>query len=275
MIWLYIAVALILIILAVCALYRGLTYRRYSICADKLSAPIRIVHISDLHSIYRGKNQSVLMRKIDDAAPDIVALTGDIFDCKRNDTAAVSFLKQVSKYPCFFAPGNHEYRSGDFDGKMSILRQYGVHILIGESTEYHINSNRIIISGADDPKKQDFYDRNFNHADSLKKSFSALDTSKFNLLLAHNNSRINEYKKYPFDLVLSGHAHGGQFRIPFIMNGFFVRDQGFLPKYAGGMYTHGALTHIVSRGVSANPVWCPRIFNPTELVVIDIAPKKA
>lgn len=275
MIWLYIFAAFIFVVLAVCALYRGLTLRRYNVYTSKPLSRIRIVHISDLHSIYRGKNQTALMRKIDEAAPDIVALTGDIFDRKRGDAGAVSFLSQVSKYPCFFAPGNHEYRSGDFNGKMSILKKYGIHVLINESTAYRVNNSCIIISGADDPKKKDFYDTGFDYAASFKKSFSALDTDKFNLLLAHNNSRISEYKRYPFDLVLSGHAHGGQFRIPFIMNGFFVRDQGFFPKYAGGMYTHSALTHIVSRGVSANPLWCPRIFNPTELVVIDIVPKKA
>lgn len=95
---------------------------------------------------------------------------------------------------------------------------------------------------------------------------------EFKILLAHRPELIEIYKKSHFDLVLSGHAHGGQVRIPFILNGLFAPDQGWFPEYVGGVYKHDSLTHIVSRGVSYNPL-LPRIFNPPEVVVIEIKGK--
>ncbi len=266
-----ILLSVLIISLAVWALYYGLTVRKYVVNTGKLKNSIRIVQISDLHSIWHGQNQNSLMKKIYEQNPDIVVLTGDLFDHAKNDDAAISFLEQINKYPCFFATGNHEYRSGDFENKINTVKKHSVHVLINESIEYASDGGTIVISGADDPQKKIYYDERFDYENSLEKAFSNLDTGKLNILLAHNNSCIGEYKKYPFDLVLSGHAHGGQFRVPFLINGFYVRRQGFFPKYAGGMYKHGKLTHIVSRGVSLNPAWCPRIFNPTELVVIDIS----
>jgi predicted MPP superfamily phosphohydrolase len=95
----------------------------------------------------------------------------------------------------------------------------------------------------------------------------------YKILIAHRPEMIKHYKKYSFNLILSGHAHGGQVRIPGIMNGLYAPHQGLFPKYAGGMYKHGNLTHIVSRGLSVNPR-LPRIFNPPELVIISIESSK-
>lgn len=90
----------------------------------------------------------------------------------------------------------------------------------------------------------------------------------FNILLAHRPEYIEEYGQYPFDLVLSGHAHGGQWRIPYLMNGLIAPNQGWFPKYAGGLYRHGDMTEIVGRGLLLD--WKPRLFNPPEIVVVDI-----
>lgn len=88
-------------------------------------------------------------------------------------------------------------------------------------------------------------------------------------MLSHRPERIESYKKYNFDLVLSGHAHGGQVRIPFLLNGLYAPNQGLFPKYAGGLYTHNNLNHVVSRGLSYNPK-LPRIFNPPEIVIVEL-----
>ena len=108
----------------------------------------------------------------------------------------------------------------------------------------------------------------------MERAFRELDEiSLYKILIAHRPERIEDYKQYSFDLVLSGHAHGGQVRIPGIMNGLYAPHQGLFPKYAGGMYTHDNLTHIVSRGLSVNSR-LPRIFNPPELVIISIESNK-
>ena len=95
------------------------------------------------------------------------------------------------------------------------------------------------------------------------------NNTNFKILLAHRPELIELYKKFSFDLVLSGHSHGGQMRVPFILNGLYAPNQGLFPKYAGGSYKHNSMIHIVSRGASFNPR-LPRVFNPPEIVIIDI-----
>jgi predicted MPP superfamily phosphohydrolase len=126
----------------------------------------------------------------------------------------------------------------------------------------------MIIAGIEDPYKKLYEDPEYNQKESMKEAFADLDeTHLYKILLAHRPENIEYYKNYSFDLILSGHTHGGQVRLPFIMNGLYAPNQGFFPKYAGGIYNHGTLHHIISRGISVNPL-LPRIFNPPELVVV-------
>jgi predicted MPP superfamily phosphohydrolase len=104
----------------------------------------------------------------------------------------------------------------------------------------------------------------------MRNAFTELnEVPSFKILVAHRPENIKHYREYSFDLVVSGHAHGGQVRIPYLINGLYAPNQGIFPKYAGGLYKHGSLTHIVSRGLSINPM-LPRIFNPPELVIIEV-----
>ena len=110
----------------------------------------------------------------------------------------------------------------------------------------------------------------YNQGVSMEKAFRELDgISLYKILIAHRPENIETYKKYSFDLVLSGHTHGGQIRIPGIVNGLYAPNQGIFPKYAGGFYIHGHLTHIISRGLSKK-FMLPRPGNPPELVIITI-----
>ena len=122
----------------------------------------------------------------------------------------------------------------------------------------------------DDPEAVRYKKRGTNWEEGFCRAFNGLgEEPAYKVLLAHRPELIEVYKQGDFDLVLSGHTHGGQVRIPFILNGLYAPNQGWFPPYAGGMYDHGSLIHIVSRGVSFNPL-LPRIFNPPEVVVIDI-----
>jgi predicted MPP superfamily phosphohydrolase len=151
-----------------------------------------------------------------------------------------------------------------------VLTSHGVIILSDTYTIIEIKDTEIIIAGIDDPEKQKYEIQDYNQNESMEKAFRELDEIKvYKILMAHRPERIETYKEYSFDLVLSGHAHGGQVRIPYVINGLYAPHQGVFPKYAGGVYTHGKLTHIVSRGLSVNP-WLPRIFNPPELVIVII-----
>ena len=243
-------------------------------------ANVRIVLISDLHSRYhgiynaksRGKNQDKLIRRIQRCKPDIIAIAGDLFDDHARIDGAVAFLKgiQSTKIPTFYAPGNHEYRSKRFDSMLNIVEKHGVKVLEDKYCAVNLDGIHMHIAGAADTIKTKHHDPLYSQAKAANAAFGSLNDDMYNLLILHRPRSVTLYKKYPFDLAVSGHLHGGQMRIPFLLNGFFTPSEGFFPKYAGGAYKQGSMTHIVGRGVSVNPPFVPRIFNRTELVVIDI-----
>ena len=175
--------------------------------------------------------------------------------------------------PIYYVTGNHEFWSHDIDNIKSIISKYGVSILENNYKQVRIGDSYIIIGGVDDPDIVLFDKADLDWEGGLHKAFSPLqDYPEFKVLLSHRPELIDIYLKTDFDLVLSGHSHGGQVRIPFFINGLYAPNQGWFPQYAGGMYTYDTLTHIVSRGISFNPR-LPRIFNPPEVVVIDIKGK--
>ena len=231
---------------------------------------ITIVLISNLHSTIHGKDQNILTGMIKEIKPDIIALTGDIFDDVFPDKGTLMLLSGISDIaPVFYVTGNHEYMRKDKDTFKNELLSFGVTVLSDAYALTEINGNKIILAGIEDPyiaKERRGYDQNA----VMKTLFRKLDNIPlYKILLAHRPENIDEYSKYSFDLVLSGHTHGGQVRIPGIMDGLYAPHQGLFPKYSGGIYSHGSLTHIISRGLSVYP-FLPRIFNPPELVVIRI-----
>ena len=95
------------------------------------------------------------------------------------------------------------------------------------------------------------------------------------MLLCHFPEDIDYYRSFgKFDLILSGHAHGGQWRLPFSQNGLFSPGEGLFPKYSGGRFDFDDCTMIVSRGLARIKTVIPRIFNNPELVVIDLLPRE-
>lgn len=263
---------LILLLIIIAAFYNGLIIRRYSIKTDKLGdgQSMRAVLLSDLHSHIYGDNQNKLISKIKAQDPDIILLAGDIANYVIPIEGTELLLHGIQNIaPVFYVSGNHEYWSDNIENIKEMIRSYGVIILEDEYKEIVVNDIPLIIAGVDDPEWSRYEKK--NNRKSMATNFSGLeDEHQFKILIAHRPELIELYKKYPFDLVVSGHAHGGQVRIPFLLNGLLAPNQGWFPKYAGGMYKHGGLTHIVSRGISFNPR-LPRIFNPPEIVVIDIA----
>jgi len=249
------------------------TYKTETLLLEEQSS-IKIALISDLHSTIHGKNQIVLIDKIKDINPDFIVLSGDIFDDVIPMTGTQLLLRGIYNVsPIYYVTGNHEYQSNNIQAIREELRSYGVVILSDNYIITKIENNEIVIAGIEDPFKDLYETPGYNQDESMERAFRELDEIPFyKILIAHRPEFIEIYKKYPFDLVLSGHTHGGQVRLPFL-NGLYAPNQGIFPKYAGGIYTHGNLTHIISRGLSITP-WLPRIFNPPELVIIIIESKK-
>ena len=260
----------VFIAFAFAAFYNGLVVRRYTVGSEKLGPEdsIRAVLISDLHSHIYGENQKDLLSLIGRQKPDIILLAGDIADEEAPFKGTELFLTGVTKIaPVYYVSGNHELWSHSIGFIKRTMRSYGVTVLDSSYVKVKIGNVPVIIAGVDDP---DRYDRVSDLESSMYKAFSHLDEEQgYKILLAHRPQLIDVCRQFNFDLVVSGHAHGGQVRIPFILNGLYAPDEGWFPKHAGGAYKYGDLTHVVSRGI-ANTFLLPRIFNPPEVVVIDI-----
>jgi len=233
---------------------------------------IRIVLVTDLHNTLYGENQSILIGKIIEQNPDLIILAGDMFHSRGPMQRTIIFLSGISGIaPIYYVTGNHEYESRKINFIRETLVSFGVNILSDSYERIEINGNEIIIAGVEDPFMRRYEIFEYNQDKVMEARFRELDDIElFSILAAHRPERIEVYKRFSFNLVLSGHAHGGQVRIPGILNGLAAPHQGLFPRYAGGLYSHGNLTHIVSRGLCVN--WLPRIFNPPELAVIIVEP---
>lgn len=266
-----IVLALVLMILP--GFYNGLKIRHYKIDSDKVMKQVRIALVTDLHSCSYGENQEELVSAIDEQSPDIIALSGDIFDDEMEDGNTECFLSRIAgRYKCYYVTGNHEFWSGSeaFSEKMAILEKYDIPVLSGDCDTIQVGDTLISICGVDDPDSYVVPEYSAEMTEQLKAAESASADDEYTVLLSHRPELIELYNEYDFDLVLSGHAHGGQWRIPFLLNGLFAPDQGLFPRYAGGMYTGEDMTMIVSRGLARESTRVPRFYNPPELVIIDI-----
>ena len=262
--------------------------RKYSIEEEEIETPIRIALVTDLHSCYYGENQSELIDAIDAENPDVILLSGDIFDDVKEDTNTELFLAGIAgRYPIYYVTGNHECWGGKyrFDKQMAILEKYSIPVLSGETQTLTVNGEAISLCGVDDPdvymvntdSEQDpegYIQAQTNKEDTFLSQISAVSDTvsedSYTILLSHRPEYYENYTEYDFDLVLCGHAHGGQWRIPLLLNGLYAPHQGIFPKYAGGRYDAEEMTMIVSRGLARETTRVPRIFNRPELVVIDL-----
>jgi predicted MPP superfamily phosphohydrolase len=263
----------ILALLVITGFYNGLTVKKYTVNTDKLRQGdiIRIVAVSDLHSHVYGEDQEDIVSLVEKQKPDIILLAGDIVDDEVPVEGAELFLAGIRGIaPVYYVTGNHEIWSGNVRDLKKTVRKYGIKVLECGYERVKLRNSYITVGGIDDPDIEKYWDRSFDWTKKMRKAFAGLKGKPgFKILLSHRPEFIEIYKEFDFDLVVSGHAHGGQVRIPFLLNGLYAPDQGWFPRYAGGMYRHRALTHIVCRGISNNASM-PRIFNPPEVAVIDI-----
>lgn len=230
----------------------------------------RIVQISDFHNAQIGKDNEKLISLIEKAEPDIIAITGDIVDWRRTDIELTKeFVLQIMKIaPCYYVSGNNEsYITEKYDVK-NILADMGVTVLEDETQHLEIEGEKILLAGVDDPAFSD----NYSSADSVPimqtKLEELMSDDIYTVLLSHRPELFGVYCEYEADLVLSGHAHGGQFRIPFI-GGLYAPDQGFFPEYDAGLYTDGKTNMLVSRGIGNSKIPV-RFNNRPEVIVIEL-----
>lgn len=228
----------------------------------------KIVQVSDLHNHNWGDK---LTSKIENETPDIIVITGDLVDSSHtNIDVAIDFVKAANKIaPVYYVTGNHEAWLEDYDELENRLVDAGVHIMDDKSELIEKGDSKINIVGIQDP---DFVERDtfdgIQESIVMKKLEPLLNDNFYNIVLCHRPELFNAYTEMKVDLAITGHAHGGQFRIPFI-GGVIAPNQGFFPKYTEGVYHQDSTDMVVSRGLG-NSILPVRINNMPELVVITL-----
>lgn len=231
----------------------------------------RIAHISDLHNAEMGDDNENLLSMLKSSKPDLIAITGDLIDSRNTDIGiALRFAEEAVKIaPCYYVTGNHEARVSEYDALREGLAELGVLVLENERLELERSGERITILGVDDPSFQTDYltgDSATVMKDKLREL--SIEDNTYTILLSHRPELFDVYVESNIDFVLSGHAHGGQFRFPFV-GGLVAPNQGFFPTYDAGLYEDGSTGMIVSRGIG-NSIIPFRINNRPEVILIEL-----
>ena len=264
------ALILIAVVLVLDSRYR-IQLSRYELSFADLPESFdgcRIVHISDLHGMSFGRDNRRLAELIRRQQPDIIAYTGDIAGAEGDLSAVEPLLKELEGLcPAYYVNGNHEWADGCVEEIEALMERYGVRCLSNEIELLYQGEDSIAIIGAEDPN---------GRADmmtpwELSLQAGELYSGKFMLWLAHRNDYIKMYPDIGTDLILSGHAHGGIVRLPFV-GGLLNVNRSLGAEYESGLYYSGHYIMEVSRGLG-NSIPIPRFFNRPELVTIELRAK--
>ena len=269
-----VAVVLIALVIWIAWGNTALELNTYTISSTRLPLSFdgfRIAHVSDLHNVEMGKDNEKLLTMLRDADPDMIAITGDLIDSRNTDIEiALQFVQEAVKIaPCYYVTGNHEARVNECGELKAGMEAAGVIVLEDARTEISLEGETITLIGVNDPSFQTDYlfgDSETVMSSKLKELHT--DGDEFTILLSHRPELFDTYVDHDIDLVLSGHAHGGQFRLPFI-GGLVAPNQGLFPEYDAGLYTEGSTNMLVSRGVG-NSIFPFRINNRPEVILIEL-----
>ena len=230
-----------------------------------------IAQVSDLHNAELGEENSKLLELLSEVEPHIIVLTGDLIDSRHTDIEiALDFAGKATQIaPVYYVSGNHEARVPEYEELKMGLSEAGVTVLENQNVQITRDGESITLMGIQDPSFRTDY--LFGDAEVVsKQAISELqnESDGFTVLLSHRPELFELYVDTGVDLVFSGHAHGGQFRLPFI-GGLVAPNQGFFPKYDAGLFKKENTTMIVSRGLG-NSIIPFRINNSPEIVVAEL-----
>ena len=287
MTWMEILLVCIVVFIVVCliSIWHASTHFHkvfYRLSSDKISKPVKFVLLSDLHDQKYGKDNEKLLHAIYEENPDAVLVAGDMLTAleERKEKVAEHFIQALGeRYTIYYGLGNHEAKMGwgrkrfgnRYEEYMDAIKASGAKVLRNEFMEYPKEPIRIY--GLDMSHR--YYKRlQKTKMDEgyLEETLGKMDTHYYNILLAHNPAYFEDYAKLHPDLVLSGHIHGGLVRLP-LLGGVISPSLKLFPKYDGGKFVRGDSTMILSRGLGIHSVEF-RMWNPGELVIIEIIPKE-
>ena len=232
----------------------------------------RIAQVSDLHNTEFGKNNAELLKLLSENRPDIIAITGDLIDANHTDVGiALGFAQEsVRIAPTYYVTGNHEAASPQYDTLKAGLEEARVIVLEDEAVSLERNGETITLLGLGDPDFTVNGDMFGETSAMVSTKLKNLDDGEggYTILLSHRPELFETYVNCGTDLVFAGHAHGGQFRLPFI-GGLVAPNQGLFPQYDAGLYTDGSTSMVVSRGIG-NSIIPFRFNNRPEIVLVEL-----
>ena len=225
----------------------------------------RIAQISDFHNAEFGEGNRKFLKLLAGTEPDIIVITGDLIDSRRTDVEIAMHLARelVKIAPVYYVPGNHEARVAEYDALKAGLLDAGVTVLENQAVSLDREGEYILLAGIEDPSF-----RLGDEAESTARVLTELlpDTGEYTVLLSHRPELFETYVNGDVDLVFSGHAHGGQVRLP-LVGGLVAPHQGLFPKYDAGAFSEGNTTMLVSRGVG-NSIAPIRFNNRPEMILV-------
>jgi len=280
--WLLFIVVCVLIIIELIREIRTFRVIHYKIHSSKLKGikGRTIILLSDLHNCNYGQNNKKVLDAIRKENPDMILIAGDMLIGKEGCSLKVA-KGLVEKLPeiceTYYGNGNHEQRMKtysekcrtDFENYKAHLKKTGVHYLENETAEIEWDGYSVSIHGLELPdntyKKFQKVSLPENY---VEKSLGKSDTSRYQILIAHNPVFMDDYLRWGADLIVSGHLHGGVARIPF-WRGVITPQGGLFPKYSGELTKEGNTSIVVSKGIGIHTIKI-RFLNPAEIVVLHV-----
>ncbi len=230
----------------------------------------RIIQLSDIHDSKFGESNSDLVNKVNGLSPDAIFITGDFIDRNRYDLdQSLEIVKQLQDVASFyFVTGNHEISTNDEEHIKNELTELGVKVLSNESVLIgNGEGEQIAIGGIEDPLSSNLDEKEYVEQ-VINEAFQDIPDEMFKILLSHRPEQFNVYVERQIDLIFSGHAHGGQIRIP-VIGGLVAPGQGWFPKYTSGVHELDGTIMVVSRGLG-NSLVPVRVFNRPEVIVVTL-----
>ena len=270
--------SIICLLLILCGIYfyfenTTLEVSTYQIASNKIPNEFnnyKIIQISDFHNNTSSKLTKKLIAEIKNQKPNIIVITGDLIDStKTNVDIAIDMIKEIIEIaPVYYVTGNHEARTNEYDNLKSQMIELGVKILENEAQEIQLNNSTINILGINDPSFNK--ERHILDSEIVKSNMENIQYNEdnFTILLSHRPEVFKIYVEKNIDLVFTGHAHGGQIRLPFI-GGIIAPNQGTFPEYTDGIYREKDTTMVVSRGIG-NSIIPFRVNNRPELMIVEL-----
>ena len=254
----------------------GMKTTRYTISSEKLPKAFsgyKIVHLSDFHC----EPKKGIVSAVKEEKPDVIFMTGDMTDDEKPYDSFLKLLEKMIKIaPVYIISGNHDVKHEDYEKLIKICRDMGAFYLIDQCVSIKKDEEEIFVYGIDDPglRAKEKLD------EKIKSSISNLERNNgFEILLFHRANKLSLFEKEEFDIIFSGHMHGGQIRLPHFggvlapKSSFGDNGKMIFPDFSGGRYKMVNTEVVVSCGMG-NPVPLPRFGNPTEIVSVTLERKE-